>query len=269
MMFGNWRARGTVLAGGAVAALVFAAAATGAFSERSKRISVNGGAEPSATIKCPRGTEALSAGFVGTRFNETALQRLERVTRRKFAYRFQNQTPTHAHVELSALCREPRLGLVKETTTGTVSNGDSLTATCSDGMKAVSGGVSIPEPTVLFVQAFLRDARNSWTATFYSEGRPEPGVKVSVLCADHPGPIRPVTKTRTIPGGTHRSVTARCDRDERVVSGGWFGEADIPGFTLAEVFGSSRNGRRAWTSAADSVTPNSAEFTTFAYCIRR
>ena len=267
-MFKSWSRRGLVVVGAALAVLVFVGLAMGAFREKSKRITVNGGAEPSATVRCPRGTEAVSGGFLGTRFNETALQRLERVNGRKFAYRFENRTPTRAHVELSAVCSHPRLGLVKETRTGTVGNGDSLTATCPTGMKAVSGGVSVPEPTVLFVQAFLRDARNSWTATFYSEGRPAPGVKVSVLCAEHPGPIRPVTKTRTIPGGTHRSITARCNRDERVVSGGWFAEADIPGSVIGEVFGSIRDGRRGWTSSADSVTPNPASVTTFAYCMR-
>jgi hypothetical protein len=268
-MFRSWSTRGVVLAGGALATLAFAAVAMGAFSERSKRIVVNGGAEPSATVRCPRGTEAVSGGFVGSRFNETALQRLERVSRRKFAYRLQNQTPTHTSARLSALCSSSLRGLVKETSVGTVSNGSSLSATCPSGMKAVSGGVSIPQPTVLFVQSFLRDAANSWTATFSTEGGPESGVRVSVLCADHPGPMRQVTKTKTIPGGANRSITARCDRDERVLSGGWLGEADTPGSRLAEVSGSIRLNRRAWTSSGDSVTGNPARFTTFAYCTRR
>jgi hypothetical protein len=268
-MFKSWPRTGLVVVGAALAVLAFASLAIGAFREKSKRITVNGGAEPSATVKCPRGTEAVSGGFLGTSFNETAVQRMERVTPRKVRLRFENRTPTRVRAKASALCSHPRLGLRKESITGTVGDGDSLTATCPSGMKAVSGGVSIPESAVLFVDSFKRDRHNKWTASFNTEGGPTPGVKVSVLCDDHPGRIREVAKTRTIPGGAHRSITARCRRHETVVSGGWEGEINIASFVLVEVFGSIRDGRRAWTSSADSVTANPGSFTTFAYCLRR
>jgi len=158
--------------------------------------------------------------------------------------------------------------LQKVVRTGTVTTaGDSITASCPAGMKAVSGGVSIPELDVLFVQSFRRAGRGGWTASFYTEGRPTPGVKVSALCDDDPARIREVTKTRSIPGNGRRSVTARCRRSQRVVSGGWDGELSFATPRLVSAFGSIRTGRRAWTSAAENVLSNAGSFTAFAYCM--
>jgi hypothetical protein len=68
-------------------------------------------------------------------------------------------------------------------------------------------------------------------------------------------------------GSSLGSVTARCKRGEKVISGGF----DNPDFDAQPwlIFASYRSGARSWTAAAENSSGGDGQLDVFAYCRKR
>jgi hypothetical protein len=156
-------------------------------------------------------------------------------------------------------------------------------ARCSIGSKAVAGGFAAPglDPTADTGPAILTyssglDGNHKWTASGHNFNNPMPSPAKGVpgagplvayaYCDKHDPSVSVETRTTTVAGGGHATLTPKCPRGREAVSGGF--ESDTPGsdgFTNF-AYTSKRSGDRAWKTAVLNPDMSPHGVRAFAYC---
>jgi hypothetical protein len=275
----------------ALAALVTAALAVA--GTKLKTSSATGtakvGDSPTATAKCKKGTKAASGGFESLSDTPTGLggeiHESRRDGRRKWTGSSFNPG-SGSTLTVFAYCRDEK---VKSASADVAIAADvdpdpvalptgTATATCPRGTKVISGGFDNPDfsfiggssGTDIRPYESFKSGKRTWTVSASDRG--DEGGTLVAYAYCHKGKT-PKTKqaTETLalgPGGFPLdSVTARCKKSQRVVSGGFASDpvADVNGpfFT-----GSRRDGKRKWIVTAAANLPGPA-ITTYAYCEKK
>lgn len=144
------------------------------------------------------------------------------------------------------------------------------TAECDNGKKAVAGGFNMPDARNTNLVTSKRVGADGWGVTVYNAtGSPRTYVAVA-YCRQIARPLRTVSRTIIADDSKRygQSVSAFCDRSERLHSGGF--EAQYEGeaeFANLGIVHKSKRGRnvRSWrvTAFAPIGTPR---VTAYAYC---
>jgi hypothetical protein len=151
------------------------------------------------------------------------------------------------------------------------------TAECNGKQKVVSGGFDQPDFDPSFDEAGFqfygsrREGGREWTASAPNYGEGASGTLTSYAYCRAGKGLKERSASVSITGPTGNpykagTATARCEQDEKVVSGGH----DVPTFeifdTEAVVYASRKKGKRSWTASAVSYSDATPTLTAYAYC---
>jgi hypothetical protein len=175
--------------------------------------------------------------------------------------------------------------LASESGTATIDPQQNGTASarCRSGSEAVAGGFAAPglDPTADTGPAILTYASNrpvdgKWQASGHNfsradsppaKGVPGAGPLVAyAYCDKHDPSVAVRSKSATVDGGGHASLTVNCRRGSEAVSGGF--QSDTPDTTgLTDyAYTSKRVGKQAWKVALLNPDMSSHKVRAFAYC---
>ena len=243
--------------------------ASAAIKEKSKSFTVPGGTTAEETVKCKRGQEAVAGGFLSAS-NDVIPRDFVREGKRRWRLRSNNLNASDPGSEatVDVICAKPRFGLkAKSVTDSVVSPFDSVSVRCSRSRKVVFGGFEIPGGLGPIVSSSRRTSKREWTVATINEGSPH-GITVTAYCDKRDDGLKEKTVTETLPNGGNDTITARCARGQRVVSGGYDGEFDLGAFEIARTFGSRRAGRRKWQISGYG-NAGDPDLTAYAYCEKK
>lgn len=147
---------------------------------------------------------------------------------------------------------------------------DSVTATCKQGTRVVSGGFAaefIPggASPLFLVTTSSREGRRKWTTTAANEG--EPGdLTTYAYCRDQR--LKRVSETAVDPSSQAGSFTVRCPGNKNAISGGYaMTPADFVGDTPVYLNSAShRIGNDRWRVSTVNNGNDPGELSVFAYC---
>jgi hypothetical protein len=153
----------------------------------------------------------------------------------------------------------------------TLSSGefDSVTAKCKKGTKAVSGGfetVNDPNTPVILPYMSRAEGRRKWSSAGFNEG--DPGELTSFAYCREQKVKRRSSETTLAPAETE-TLTARCPRGSKVLSGGFDNPDFFIGGTSATVifpFESLKTGKREWSVSGINLGNVPGELVTQVTC---
>jgi hypothetical protein len=152
----------------------------------------------------------------------------------------------------------------------------SVTATCKQGQKAISGGFEQPDFDPAFnAGAFQfyesrREAGREWTASAANYGDGSGTLVSYAYCLDAKR-LKERSGSVLIPGFTGAesptgTATATCKAGEKVIAGGF----DNGDFVIEEVellaYSSHKQGKRSWSASAVNYDNDPGTLTAYAYC---
>lgn len=152
-----------------------------------------------------------------------------------------------------------------------------VTATCKRGSRPASGGFEGEQVTLtdgVIPWSSERKGRRGWRVTG-SASTQRRALTAFAYCRKGGKPIAARSKSAVLPSATMKTVTKRCKRGERVVSGGFSSGpagAGPAGLGVARLFinRSQRAGGRKWqVRAVNSGAGVATRLTVRAYCERR
>jgi hypothetical protein len=127
----------------------------------------------------------------------------------------------------------------------------SVTAQCKRGTKAVSGGYEgeiDTDPGPIFIPAeSRRDGGGGWTATAFNFSVTEGILTGFAYCRDQD--VKSFSESTTLAEGESDTVVATCPRGMNAISGGFDGEFELGGSTIAPNV-SRKLGKRSWEVSA-------------------
>jgi hypothetical protein len=160
-------------------------------------------------------------------------------------------------------------GLKTKSATESIDPGEngSATAKCKRGTKAVSGGFEAefdPAGAIVLTTESRRTSGREWGSTAYSAS-PEAGDLTSfAYCRDQK--LKTKSATTEVDPGELASVTARCRRGEKAVSGGFSADEIASGGPQFLLVRSLKQGKREWTVAAYNAGSAEGDLTAYVHC---
>jgi hypothetical protein len=271
----------TVGAVGAAVALIGAGALAGGLKTESETVELNG--VTPATAQCDGKRKAVSGGFAPELLG-VPISRSSKAGKRGWTaegFGFKSELTVYAY------CSRKGKNPSTESAETTVPSGEirSLTPRCEPGTKAVSGGFfgeiggigTVPE---VQVHESRKTGARDWTVTGGNSGALEGDLIAYVNCRGGKG-LKPRSKTTTIAGATGMqadqsgSVTAKCKKGTRAISGGFSGLVD-ESFLADQDSGpgvipsvSRRVGGRKWETEALNSGGESGALTGYVYCSKK
>jgi hypothetical protein len=269
---------------GAVAlalAIIGAAAASGAgLKTESETVELNG--TTSGTAECQGKRKSVSGGFapelIGVPISRSSKAGKRGWTAEGFGFK--------SALTVYAYCSRKGKNPSTERAETTVPENEirSVTASCEPGTKAVSGGFFGEQGLLLSPDVRVHESRKTgprgWTVTGGNSGAFAGDLIAYVNCRSGKG-LKSKSKTTTIAGATGMqvdqsgSVTAKCKRDARAISGGFSGLVD-ESFLADQDSGpgvipsvSRRAGGRKWETEALNFGGESGELTGYVYCEKK
>jgi hypothetical protein len=159
---------------------------------------------------------------------------------------------------------------------GPVPDTASPTAKCKRGTQAVSGGFASddldltgPGTTVVLPHTSAREGKREWNTTGLNLGDEGTTVTAYAYCRDENVKSRTASvTTEASPPPEPVSVTAKCKKGTKIVSGGWRAELDPspPDFTYHAIADSHRVGKREWRVEATGLGNTPGELVAQANC---
>jgi hypothetical protein len=257
-------------------ALVVATTGGAALKTKSASTTIASGDDGSATAKCKRGSEAVSAGFESPDFNPGMLGSnpvvyIEDSTRdgkRKATSLAHNSGNASGRLITDVYCDKDKPGLkTKTASTATIDflDDDSATAKCGKGSEAVWGGFDSPNLSI----GSSREGKRKWTASGVNFDEPAP-LTVYVYCDKGEPGLKAKKASKPIGADETASATAKCGKGSEAVSGGYFapGGFSLGGGSEIYFYESHRKGKRRWT-ASGLNQGDPAKLTVFAYCEKK
>jgi hypothetical protein len=253
-----------LLAGGAVA--------SAKLKEKSTTFAIPADSTGEGAAKCKKGQEAVSGGFFDpiNFFTGpfTLPLDLVRSGRREWSHRAHTFSSDDEQATVYAYCdsNSPRLK-AKSATVSSDETYISVTARCRRGQEAVSGGFA-NSATDEFVLPLVskRIGKRKWEVAFSNLSAVLFDVTAYVYCDKSEPRLKERSETITVESPNIESVTARCKRKHRVVSGGFEAEFSESGFIFPSVHTSRRDGKRGWEATGAVGMSEPAEITAYAYC---
>ena len=273
-----WRRRALVaavlLCAGAWVASSFAA---GALTTTSKAISLGDEEVAGVTARCGSGTKVVSGGFktasASATVPDTIVTANQPKSRRAWGAKAGNSGEP-AELRVYAYCRDSNLRTSTETVPAPAGSTDSVTASCPNGTKAVSGGyratpVDYVAPTtpVMRIAESRRAGKRKWIVSYFNNGNANASITAYVNCGTGKSPTaREVSESLTDAGGTVVTpIKSRCKRGEQVVAGGF--ASPEPGKAQATIVSTRRRGGRTWlVQARTGLQGAPVVVSAYAYC---
>jgi hypothetical protein len=269
---------------GATAMVIALIGTTAAFGARlttsSETVTLDG--ETSVTAECPGKRKAVSGGFAPELLG-VPVSRSSKAGKRGWTAEgvgFKSQLTVYAY------CSRTGKNPSTESTETNIPESEirSVTASCQPGTKAVSGGFFaeygfLLSPEVRVSESRKTDARD-WTVTGGNLGFGDGALIAYANCRAGKG-LKSRSKTTTIAGATGMqadqsgSVTAKCKRGTRAISGGFSGQIneaflDMPDTGPGVIPSLSRRvGGRRWETGAVNFGGESGELTSYVYCQKK
>jgi hypothetical protein len=253
--------------------------ATGAkLKTKSNSITIGTEEQGSVAAKCKKGTKAISGGFAGEIVDFfgffvpiTPFESMK-ISGRKWESAADNFAEPGSLTSF-AYCRDAKVK--RRTAETTVPGGNSVgsvTATCPQGTKAVSGGFDNPDfangglgaPAILPFESRMTSKRE-WTVSAANLGD-DPGTLVAQVVCREGKVLTTAQESEFADHADVYGVEASCSPGKRVISGGFDstlphqGDADGP-----TVYRSLKQGKRSWEVSFYDFEAE-ALFTTYAYC---
>jgi hypothetical protein len=257
-----------------------AASGAGGLKTESETVELNG--TTSATAECQGKRKAVSGGFapesLGVPISRSSKAGKRGWTAEGLAFK----------LDLTVYAYCSRKGKNPSTTSAetTVPGNEirSVTASCQPGTKAVSGGFFGENGFILSPEVRVNESRKtggrSWTVTGGNGGFADGDLIAYVNCRGGKG-LKSRSKTTNIAGATGMeadppgSVTAKCKKGTRAISGGFSGVVD-EAFLADQDSGpgvipsvSRRVGGRKWETEALNFGGESGELTGYVYCEKK
>jgi hypothetical protein len=255
--------------------LVSGAVASGKLKEKSTTFTVPAEATAEGAAKCKKGQEAVSGGFldpidffgghVVLPYDST------RASKRKWSHHALNVTIDDDRATVYAYCDPDQPHLKVKTATTTSDNRESsVTAQCRRGQEAVSGGFATDaDDEFVFPLGSKRVGKRGWISYFIN-GTDDPVEFTSFAYCDKAEPgLKEKANTAVVESPNTDSVTAKCRRGRRVISGGFEAEFSLSESIFPFINGSRRAGRRGWEVTAAVGMSEPAEITAYAYCEKK
>jgi hypothetical protein len=237
---------------------------------------------PAATPECAHG-KSISGGFAAEDADVTLYRSAKAGAKGWTVEALSEDGATDLTVFAYCAKKQKSPTTVSETTTLEGGEIGTLTATCDEGTKAVSGGFAGEHGFLLAPSIIAHESRKSggrtWRVTAVNYGLVEGELAAYVNCRNGKG-LRAKSKSATIAGDASEanptgSVAAKCKRGRRAVSGGFAGQVD-PSFVTAppdgvaiHTYASHRDGGRRWVTAAANLGDSAGELTTYVYCEKK
>jgi hypothetical protein len=177
-----------------------------------------------------------------------------------------------------------RLSSDSASTTIAPQQNGTATAKCGSGSTAVAGGFAAPglDPTAETGPAILtytstRPVDGKWQASGHNFNQPSPppskggvpgagSLVTYAYCDQHDPSIAVRSKSTTVDGGAHASLTPKCPQGREAVSGGFQSDTpDTEGLT-DYAYTSKRVGKQAWKIAVLNPDMSPHNVQAFAYC---
>jgi len=260
---------------GSAGAAVLAVAATGvavALSTRSANVELAAGESGSVAAACKPGQKAVSGGLAGALSGDAAL----------FAWGSRPQGSREwvagavdfgsgaGTLDAFVHCRKGARLRTKSAST-TIAGGfpsaekATLTAKCPSGTKVVSGGFGGQYGDGVDIRPYesRKSGGRRWTVSAFSYGTEAGTLTAYARCEQRGDGLKTKSAEVVVAGEQSATASAKCARSQRVVSGGFEGEAEA---TDVVPNSSYKQGGRRWTAVGfnGGVLPGS--FTVFAYC---
>jgi hypothetical protein len=264
----------------AIVLLVTTAAFGAGLKTESETFELNGAT--SGTAECQGKRKAVSGGFapesLGVPISRSSKAGKRGWTAEGFAFKLD--------MTVYAYCARKGKNPTTESAETMVPAGEirSVTASCEPGTKAVSGGFFGESGILIAPDVRVHESRKAgardWTVSGGNDGAVGGDLIAYVNCRGGKG-LKSRSKTTTIAGATGMqadppgSVTAKCKRGTRAISGGFSGLVDEsflasddsgPGI-IASV--SRRAGGRKWETEALNLGGETGELTGYVYCQKK
>jgi hypothetical protein len=255
-------------------------ALAGGLKTESETVELNG--ITSGTAQCDGKRKAVSGGFapqsLGVPISRSSKAGKRGWTAEGFAFKL--------NMTVYAYCARKGKNPTTESAETSVPAGEirSVTASCEPGTKAVSGGFFGETGVLIAPDVRVHESRKAgardWTVSGGNDGAVGGDLIAYVNCRRGKG-LKPRSKTTTIAGTTgmqadeSASVTAKCKRGTRAMSGGFAGLIDEsyladpdsgPGVIPSL---SRRAGGRKWETGAVNFGGESGELTSYVYCQKK
>jgi hypothetical protein len=276
---GIWRWLGTITV--ALSVLGVTTALGAGLKTSSETITVDFD-HPVATPECAQG-KSLSGGFTAEDPDVTVYRSAKAGAKGWTVEALSEDGATELTVFAYCAKKQKSPTTVSESTTLEGGEIGTVTATCDEGTKAVSGGFAGEHGFLLAPNIIAHESRKSggraWTVTAVNYGFAEGELAAYVNCRNGKG-LRAKSKSAAIAGDASEanptgSVAAKCKRGRRAVSGGFAGQVD-PSFVTAppdgaaiRPYASHRDGGRRWVTAAANFGDSAGELTTYVYCEKK
>lgn len=161
-----------------------------------------------------------------------------------------------------------------ETVPGPAGTRQTVAAHCDANESLVSGGYETvnADPGIHDLVAFKsrRTGDRTWKVTVFNDSDTASTLKVFAYCKRDVDVKARSKQSEQIPLDQPGLASARCHRDEALLSGGYITtpKPDYQNTTGPDLFytGSYKSGRRAWTAAAHNYSDAPGRITTFVYC---
>ena len=227
-----------------------------------------------AKPRCDRGTRAISGVFetdADVNLRQIFVIDSERGGRRSWKVEARNFSLDDALLTAFAYCREERTKSRSRTVEVAGAGDARVGARCKRGTEAFSSGfsdVGDPEARPLIAYESRRTSKRRWTVAASNTDGQTGALEVHVYCRKAEG-LRVADRTETLsaPGPVDADVAARCQRNERVVSGGFASDTvPLPGKgRLVDITASRKAGKRKWRISVAAIGTDVA-ITAYAYC---
>ena len=238
---------------------------------KSNSTTIDAAGSGSATAKCRRGSEAVSAGFHNPDFATANGPQIfpfssKRLGDRRWKGSAADIGGDSGEFIVYAYCDRHEPGLKRESDGVTVAQNStgSATARCNPGSEAVSGGFARSNAAIYPYSSKRKGARN-WKVSAYSYAGS--GTLTVFAYCDNDGPsLYTRSSSTTIDPSEVGSATARCTRGSEAVASGFKGPFE--GGAEIFPFTSKRKGDRRWKASGWNDGSAPGEFTAVVYCDR-
>jgi hypothetical protein len=225
-----------------------------------------------ATATCPRGSEAVSGGFLVPGVSAPFLANVfhfgsKRVGDRKWKTKsFNFNGPDHT-LKSFAYCdtSQPNLRAESKRETVNANSNGSATASCPRGSEAISGGWATKGDSLQLAYESRRKGERKWKVSAFNFS--DTGPLVAYAYCDNHGPgLRAKSETVNVPSGGLGSAKANCNHGEKAYSGGYKGTDTGPA-QAPFAFNSKRTGGGDWKAKAFGEQDTGAlQLKVYAYC---